>query len=508
MHMQKRKLVIRPADLWHQPDFKDVHQMSVDERVVQNVEGSVLMLNDDCLLKILRYLGPRDLLRAEKACWRFRNVAEMIYKTYKVFNSEDHLLLKALELRSLIYNIGPYVETLKIKFHFLNRKLQVLRFAAQYCTNVKALHLCGIEVSYTMRNIQNLFRNLTKLEVEACSVNDKNLSYLMRATENKTVTELNLTSNQNLTGRCLPVFSNLRVANLYACSGLQPKYFVEFLRENATLEELNIVLCEQINEECIREVAKLGALKKLAISNGYNGIASTAAYSPLKQLTTLTHLRIGYVNYGVLDALLLEFSHEVPLQYLDLTSGHMTKSCLEALLNFKTLRGLVLNRKKDCDDDVLRQIARLRTLEELSIASCHNVTDDGVREVVRLNPKLRQMDVSSCQYLSPDLIPELVAITKGRPQVLTLRVGGTSISLLHDDSLEFAEERPAENLKLELASPLTSYPGSSDEASSDSWLDEFEDWDDDDSSDGWPKDDDDNDYAAGLFLQILAAGGI
>lgn len=510
--MSRRKLVIRPADTWHQPDFKDVHQLTLDEKVEQNVSNTILLLNDDCLFNILRFLPMLDLLKAEKVCWRFRSVAEMIYKTQKVFDSENFPFFSIMNLRSLLYNIGPYVQTLRVKYHFnSSRNVQVLRFASLYCTNVTDLHLLGIEVSYKTKNIQQLFKNLTKLGIEACSVNDTSLIYLLKAAENKTITELNLSSNQMLTGKCLSMFTGIRVANLSHCSRLEPRHFIEFLKENrSTLEELNIVLCDSMTVECIKEIAKLSKLQKLSISNGSSEIVSNSAYCVLAELKELKHLEIRYVNYGVMDEMLLAFSDQVPLEYLDLSSGHMTKACLQALMHFKSLRGLTLNKKKDCDDEVLEQLAKLGTLEEFSIANCHGVTDDGVEAVVKMNKNLKLLDVSSCEYLSSELIQSLVEITKGREHMLTLKVGGSSLNAFEDEPYEMTEKKVAENLKLELSSTFSDYPGSSDEASSDDeWMD-YDYWDEYDDMDSEDDEDidDDSEYAGRLLLEILRHGNL
>lgn len=515
VHMQRRKLLIKPADVWHQPDFKDAHQLTLDERVDQNVNNTILMLNDDCLLKILKYLPMQDLLTAEKACWRFRSVAEMIYKTHKVFDSELYPYFSVIALRSLLYNIGPYVQTLRIKFHFTSpRNVQMLRFAALYCANVTDLHLLGIEVSYKTKNIQNLFGKLTKLGIEACSVTDQSLLYLLKAAENKTIRDVNLSSNHELNGKCLSMFNNITVANLYSCSRIEPRHFIAFLQENGTLEDLNIVQCDSMDVACIEGIAKLGALKKLAISNSYSEIAGTSAYSVLTKLKTLRHLQICYLNYGVMDEMLMAFSDEVPLEYLDLSMGHMTKPCLQALLNFKSLRGLTLYRRKDCDDEVLQKIAKLGTFEEFSVASCHAVTNEGVEAVVKLNGQLKHLDVSSCQYLTGELVQSLVAITKDRSQMLTVRVGGSSLNAFDDEPFERTEKKVADNLRLELSSTFSDYPGSSDEASSDDmssdgWMD-YDYWDEYDSDDD---DDSDNlsadsEYAGRLFLEILRNGDL
>lgn len=501
--MKKRKLVIRPADQWHQPDFKDAHEMVVDPKVDQNIAGTILMLNDDCLLKVLKCLPTLDLLQAEKVCWRFRSVAEMVYKSHKVFDSEEYYMLDVPHLRSLLYNVGPYVQTVRVKFHFnSSRNVQVLRFAALYCSNVTVLQLCGIEVSYRVKNVQNLFRSLTKLEIEACSVKDQDLIYLLQASENNTITEINFSSNQLLNGKCLPLLSNVRVANLYSCSNMQPRYFMNFLKENKDLEELNIVLCDQLNVDCIRQISKLSNLKKLAISNGYSSIHLNSSYSALKELKSLRHLEIRYVNYGVLDNMLLEFSKEVPLEYLDLSCGPMTKTLLQALLNFTTLRGLKLNRKKDCDDEVIMKIAKLKTLEEFSIAACHNVSDEGVLQLVRLNPKIRFVDVSYCHNLMPELVSALVEITKDRSHVLTLRVGGTDLNEPQEDNE--LDVKVADNLKLELSSTYSTYLGSSDEASSDEWSD-YDYWDDDDYDDSSELSAD-SEYVGRLLFDILRDG--
>lgn len=514
--MQKRRLVVRPADVWHQPDFKDMHQLAVDERVEQNVLGTVLMLNDDCLLNVLKYLPMADLLRAERACWRFRSVAEMIYKTHKVFDPEPYQTFSILQLRSLLYNVGPYVQHLHIKFYLTNRNVQALRFAAQYCTHVTELHLSGIEVSYKIKNLQNLFRHLTKLEMEACSITDQSLIYLMRLAENQSIAELNLSSNIELTGKCLSAFHHVRVANLSGCREMQCRYVHEFIKWNQALEDLNIVSCEGINSECVQVIAKLPALRKLAMSNGYAKIASAQTYTTLRQLKTLTHLKIAYVHFGEMDGLLLELSREVPLQFLDLSAGLLSAACLEALLHMKTLRGLVLSRMKNCDNDVLLKIAKLRTLEEFSIASCHDVTDEGVAEVVRLNPRMRLLNLISCQYLTPTLITLLLKETKDRPQVLTVRVGGASVAVFEDEGEygvdgRMVERKVSENLNVCVSSPVSSYPGSSDEASSDELLDEYGYWGQDydeasDYDDSDFDDSEDGDLASRVVLELLRNG--
>lgn len=432
--MNRHKLCIRPADIWHQPDFKDAADLVLDQKVDQNVNGTVLMLNDDCLLKILKYLPALDLLRAEKVCWRFRNVAEMCYKSFKVFDSKDYEQFSVVNLRALLYNIGPYVQTLKVQFQYNSSRStqRLLRFAALYCTNVTTMQFTGIDVSYKTKNIQNLFRNLTKLEIESCSVADQDLIYLLKASENKTITDVNLSRNFSLSGRCLAQLgTNVKVANLYSCSNIQRIHFIDFLRDNSGLEELNVVMCDTFNGDCIEEIAKLTNLRKLAISNGYTGVTN---YSALKSLKSLRHLDIQYVHHGAMDTLLLVLSEaEVPLEILEFSCGPMTKSALTALLSFKTLRVLKLNRKKDCDDEVVRKIATLKTLEEFSIAACHDLTDDGVMELVRLNTNLRFLDVSHCPDLSEELVPALVVMTRTRPHLLTIRVGGSSLFDYYDD---------------------------------------------------------------------------
>lgn len=429
LNLQHRRLTVRPADSWHQPDFKDMDELGWNEAVEQDEAGTILRLNDDCLLKIFEYLPMTDLIQAEKACWRFRSIAELIYKSYKVFDSDDYDMCSLVCLRNVLYNIGPYVQSLKANFRFNStRNGQLLRFAALYCTDLKVLQLCGIEVTYKIRNIHNMFRHLRKLEIGACSVSDHDLSYLLRASENKTIEELSLSNNQKLTGKFLVHFRNIKTASFYSCSNIQPFHFIAFVRENPGIEDLNIILCDRVDAKCIETIAEtLTGLKRLSMNNAYVNIYSSELFSPLTNLKSLTHLTIRYVNYGSVDSLLLGMSEAVPLEYLDISSGQLSKQGLLAIQNFKTLRALTMSRKKDCDDDVMRQIARLRTLEELHIAACNNVTNDGVEEVVRQNVNIRFLDLSACYNMSPDLVPTLVEITKDRPQMLTLKVGDSSI---------------------------------------------------------------------------------
>ena len=59
--------------------------------------------------------------------------------------------------------------------------------------------------------------------------------------------------------------------------------------------------------------------------------------------------------------------------------------------------------------DILSAILSCPLLRELDVASCHKLSDPGVRVAAISCPLLQSLDISNCSYVSDDTLTEIAA---------------------------------------------------------------------------------------------------
>ena len=154
--------MVRPVDSCFQTDLeRPTSAQSVIESEINDTE-SLLLLNDDCLLKIFSRLELIDLLTIGKTCWRLKNVAEMIYKTKKELDlSNQTSKLTIQNVRNILKAFGPYLTHFKVSCSsFYDRNDLLLTMVAKYCKNLTALSLDDFNVNCRIKNLNLLLKNL------------------------------------------------------------------------------------------------------------------------------------------------------------------------------------------------------------------------------------------------------------------------------------------------------------------------------------------------------------
>ncbi|XP_059621021.1 uncharacterized protein LOC132264731 isoform X2 [Phlebotomus argentipes] len=448
-----RKLTLRPADSWHQPE--DVRDTAEDE-VEIDMERSILKLNDDCVFSIFSYLNLRELLVMEKVCTRFQTVAEKIYKSQHVLDFDalgEQKQITLMEVKNVSMRLGPHVHTLKAtSTSFRTINIRILLNILRYCVNLRNMYLSGFTISQSvLRVLTKTFVNLRVAQLENCSITDDIGDCLREA---KHLETLDVSQNSEIVGKCLTVLQNIKEINLCCCNNLQVSHFKQFCERNQGLKSLNIIRCDKINHICLEVMARhLRSLESLMICNNYPNVNPTD-YLVLGDLPCLKHLKINYNNFLNVDSFLAKLADRDILEYLDISAGHLTRNTQRALSSFTKLKVLKLNYKIECNDDTLMQVSSADTLQELHIVGCTSITNEGLVEFIKKCGLLARINISGCYGITNDLITSILPFLDERIVPLELIVGGTQISTLIENQIQLLDNA---KIKLDFSNTAESF---------------------------------------------------
>lgn len=134
---------VKPADLWHQPDYGKEPLYPIPE---QDSDLHILIaLNDDCLREVFGYLGIIDLSNAAEVCVRFNQQAKDTfarkYKNLDLNRSQGNKKIIRYQIDSLLQNFGSMIRSLKIDASVLDSEIPFLCIAGRYLTALKQLEL-------------------------------------------------------------------------------------------------------------------------------------------------------------------------------------------------------------------------------------------------------------------------------------------------------------------------------------------------------------------------------
>lgn len=128
-------------------------------------EPTLLILKDDCLIKIFRLLEWGDFINVHNTCRRLRNVCTAISalqcKTIIVYNMGlDGECYTAISKQEFVHNLSV-IETHVLTVEITNPNRFIIETISDRCKNVTSLSLFGHEYPFQL----NGFRNLKKLEL-------------------------------------------------------------------------------------------------------------------------------------------------------------------------------------------------------------------------------------------------------------------------------------------------------------------------------------------------------
>ncbi|XP_055682760.1 uncharacterized protein LOC129789744 [Lutzomyia longipalpis] len=394
------------------------------------------MLNTDCLYTIFSYLNVRELIGIEGVCHRFKEIAEMIYKTYRDLNFDQIYREKRIEkedVMKIARRVGPNVETITItRCPLPMNRGDVFKLIYKHCRNLNKIILYRFSFhSAIVPDITNAFRNLTVAVLANCDLTDDTLMALLPMHQ---IEVLSVTHNLRMKGTFLAKLEKIKDIDLSHCKKIDVQMFTDFCVNSPQLQSLNIIKSQSIIRNCLYTIAeKLTNLESLYISDFFQ--ADESSYLVLADLPNMKRLelynpfdmehpeRARKVN--LLEKFLLAVSAHNRLEHLDISETIITDDVKSALANLNKLKILKMADVSHLNDRTLARLSCFNTLQELHV-SRSDISVRGLMRVIKLSPLIRYIDMAHCKKFSEEFdeehIKRILGYLKGRPHVLTIEV--------------------------------------------------------------------------------------
>uniref|UniRef100_A0A1B0FDK9 F-box domain-containing protein n=1 Tax=Glossina morsitans morsitans TaxID=37546 RepID=A0A1B0FDK9_GLOMM len=260
-HFIKTEAVsVKACDTWHQPNT-DLYY--IETKMITNNDlipptASILILNDDCLEKICKYLELRDKIRFTRVCNRFYDVFIMTSKfAYKTLLLDDIRTLTLWEARFECIAKLPKLKNLELVAEIAIGPAIFIELAKHQSDQLESLTLKGLDC-----------------------INSANVSFICELKKLKVLRCSDSNGLHNMWLRQLSNLSALEEMDVAGCEGITNTGLLDFLRKCRKLKRLNIIRCKQLTDEFILDACNIlriprrqNCLSILAYGSGINQFA-------------------------------------------------------------------------------------------------------------------------------------------------------------------------------------------------------------------------------------------
>lgn len=418
---------------------------------------TVLDLNDDCLREVFEFLDENALSAVADVCVRFRqNAIDMA-----------RLKVKHLELKqptsvydySKLRNFGAFITSIHMigsahKKPMTKRQKRIAQHVSRYCVG-KSIKLklnnvaLSSEVALAMRP---LLTNTQLLEFFDCHQEDVILKHL--ATWSPELRELKYwTCNSEEEKRTSfnglhHHFPKMESISLRGTKGVENRDFVEFLKKNPQLKQVNVSHCNKLTANIYRSMAEFTpTIEQIDFKSGSGTNRNNVEpFGRLQNLKSLTLVVDG--NHAELAIRKIAASN-IPLESLDVSrfdAFYNTKVLFDEISKLKKLQTLRLRRVSDLDaSHFIRMFEQLEELTDVHLCVIDLTMEArDLLRMVRSATKLQRfecynLDVEGRITIDAHTFQSLLQIVEERPNrtPLTLQLGGKA----------FAADVPAELMK-------------------------------------------------------------
>lgn len=290
-------------------------------------QPSLLMLNDDELLQLFKYLEQNDALSLAGTCRRLQELAYRKFNSitiYPILSDEDHDLCISI----LFSTIGHHIKNLTLKFDRMShRKPFELDFSEHRLKHLFASisKNCNSLESLTIRNLQVYHKKLYPNDRLADSINVKSLYF--------DGCDLD---NGNKLFRILRNVESLEVKN--DLTGTSDIDFGKFFRNN--MEIKLFVWNTRLIFDDIKLFKVMSKLEKLCIN--VEKISKCSSLNPLTNLNSLKHLEIARMNGLNVNHFLEQMAVKQFLEKASFSIIEVNETTLQILRKFLKLTELTL----------------------------------------------------------------------------------------------------------------------------------------------------------------------
>lgn len=343
------------------------------------VQPSLLILNDDELLQLFKYLEQNDALSLAGTCRRLQELAYRNFNSitiYPILSVEDHDLC----INILFSTIGHHIKNLTLKFDRIDHRQPFeLNFSEHRLKYLFASisKNCNSLESLTIRNLQVYHKKLYPNDRLADSINVKSLYF----------DGCDL-ANSNKLFRILRNVESLEVKNdLSRTSDID---FGKFFRNN--MEIKLFVWNTRLIFDDIKLFKVMSKLEKLCIN--IEKISKCSSLNPLTNLNSLKHLEIAHMNGLNLNHFLEQMAVKQLLEKASFSKIEINETTLRILRKFLKLTDLTLFGSPTLPLEVNSNTTWPQHLQSLRLIQA-NITMNGFIAAIQNLRSLKTFDLSN-----------------------------------------------------------------------------------------------------------------
>lgn len=408
-------------------------------------EGSLNMLNDDCLLHIFSFLSFKEVTAVERVCKRWQALSFRMWRclhelSFRKGGRFDKMPCNTKVLDQYLKRCGSSLTSLDLitKNGVFNEV--TLAVVAKHCKDLEVLKVSNISVAN--RSLAYLGRSCTRLKqliMDGChKVNDNDLNSLLPKCPG--LKDLEFSSNLEFTGKCLAnIRSPMTKLQLSDLPAMEPQHLIKGLQKfGGTLESVALNNCRNVprNSDAMKEiVAACPNLTSFSLSRSMLQFDTHTLISigDLKKLTSLNLHHNNAVNDKALAAI-VEGCEQ--LTYLNLSgsgggcAGVLSETGISMLARLRKLTHLDISYLEATNDIAMKNFtSRNCKLKILDCRGCPELSDEGTEAVVTSCNDLELFDVSGCRGVTKKTAETAITSVRMRTNntPLQLIVGGTSI---------------------------------------------------------------------------------
>lgn len=383
-------------------------------------------LNHDCLAEIFRRLDINDLYAIACAHPLFKNVFTLFNRRFEYTVTD----IDAPNLLDFFQRIGMQISTLYITIGERCRNsaevIEFLECVQMHCANVKHLTV----KKWSNLNFSRLAVLLMRLEsLELIECNNVEPHHPDDGGHFSFRVWTNPQSDADRT--CLIHLTNLKTLKLHTCKGFRPHHFYKFLQMNGKLTELSLFALAEFkqSERFFDDLANnLQELETICID--VQTTSNIQFIANLPKLRTLHLLDYSVHNDRIVDRLLRSICDSETIEELDLYHCHLGQITYRFISQLKNLHTLKLRKNFWIADQHLQSLTLMPALKTVCFFDNVILTDDGVLSIVKMAPKLNQLDISWCFMISNQTIHDIQLLMQAqmhRPKLCVLAGGRTKI---------------------------------------------------------------------------------
>lgn len=355
---------------------------------VEGIAEGLLILNDDCLIDIFRFLSVDDLGSIKDTCSRLSQIADQNYKIRKRKALEISSTRMLVDMRNLKH-FGKFINLLFVRDVYLPYVSyeQIFQAIANFSSDrLKWISLdCNFDESLTDKSFKCLEKVLKNVgAIQLYNMNDENhFELLLSYCENLKEVELD---GEEMELKGLWCSKNVSITSL-TLSGLQNDDILKEVSKNLVNLESLVYECAMDTSDKISHLCDMRNLRRLRIKPKDNNIGQV----------------------------LQNFANKNVLEYLHVSEFHMSKTLANSFGHFPNLNELVLEDGGPFGANKSQILSKkLVNIKKLYIVECIGITLEDVTKIIENLLGLKCITIVACYHIDAIDRDNYLRLTKPR----------------------------------------------------------------------------------------------